>query len=79
MKECLCTTCGHRFQHKSVGARLILAGTGALLGKAYPYGYIIGPLLGLAFGGEVDRIIEDKIDPKCPACGFVIRTLATVL
>lgn len=79
MKNCLCTNCGHQFQHNPVGARLILAGTGAFLGKAHPIGYIIGPLLGLAFGSEIDRFIEDKIDPKCPECGFVIRTLARAL
>lgn len=79
MRQCLCTNCGHQFQHNPVGGKLILAATGAVLGRTHPYGALIGPLLGLAFGSAVDRFIEQEVDPSCPACGFVIRALSRAL
>ena len=33
-------------------------------------------ILGVMIGREVDRFVEEQIDPVCPQCGFVIRALA---
>lgn len=41
-----------------------------------PYAGIVGLILGVAFGGEIDKIIEERIDPTRPKCEFAIRGLA---
>lgn len=77
-KHC-CPGCGHQFEHRSVGARLVLATTGAILGKSHPLVAVAAGIFGIVIGREVDRIIEEQLDPVCPQCGFVIRALATTL
>ncbi|MDA0681409.1 MAG: hypothetical protein O3A13_11230 [Proteobacteria bacterium] len=65
MSEHLCTNCGHQFQHRPVGARLVLGAAGAALGRANPYAGIVGIILGVVFGSEIDRLIEKRIDQAC--------------
>ena len=79
MSEHCCLGCGHQFEHRSVGAQLVLATTGAILEKSHPLVAVAAGVLGIVLGRKVDRFIEEQIDLVCPQCGFVIRALATTL
>lgn len=76
MTDHTCPGCGHRFRHGSVGARLILGLSSAMLAGFNKGAALITAIAAIVLGPAIDKFIEERVEPTCPECGFVIRTLA---